>query len=210
MMNAEISAAQIERTVANLQKNGFRVVRCATAAQAAEFLLGEAKPGQSAGSGGSLPLTQLGLLEKLETRGVRVIRHVGPGIDPQNSPRLMREELLADLYFCSANAITEQGWIFNTDGAGNRVAATILGPPEVYIVAGINKLVTDIPAAERRLTQIAPYNCQRLHFSTPCAATGVCEDCDSPDRSCRVEVIMKRPPRTVRITVVLVDAELGV
>ena len=197
-------------TAANLLKNGFHVVRCANANEAAEYCLAQAKPGMSAGSGGSLTLQQLGLLEALEAKGVEVIYHYGHDLTPAERRFNMRRELMADIYFCSANAITEQGWIFNTDGMGNRVAATILGPERVYIVAGTNKIVTDLAAAERRITEIAPYNCKRLNFDTPCAITGVCEDCDSPDRSCRVYVTLKRPPRSVDITVVLVDEELGV
>ena len=197
-------------TAANLLKNGFHVVRCANANEAAEYCLAQAKPGMSAGSGGSLTLQQLGLLEALEAKGVEVIYHYGHDLTPAELRFNMRRELMADIYFCSANAITEQGWIFNTDGMGNRVAATILGPERVYIVAGTNKIVTDLAAAERRITEIAPYNCKRLNFDTPCAITGVCEDCDSPDRSCRVYVTLKRPPRSVDITVVLVDEELGV
>ncbi len=204
-----VQANNIERAVANLLKNGFHVVRCATSDEAAAFCLDQAEPGMSAGSGGSMTLQQLGLLEKLEAKGVDVIYHVGHGLTPQERRLNMRRELMADVYFCSANAITEQGWIFNTDGAGNRVAATILGPEHIYIVAGTNKIVSDLAAAERRVAQIAPLNCQRLHYDTPCAETGVCEDCDSPDRSCRVQVILKRPPRTVDITVVLVDESLG-
>ena len=199
----------IERTAANLLKNGFHVVRCQTSKEAADYCLAQAEPGMQAASGGSLTLTQLGLLEALEAKGVQIIRHKGPNISKAEGRLLMRQELLADIYFCSANAITEDGWIFNTDGTGNRVAATILGPEHIFIVAGVNKIVTDLEAAEQRLREIAPYNCQRRHSDTPCAITGVCADCDSPDRSCRVEVIMKRPPRTVDITVVLVDEELG-
>ena len=200
----------VDLTAANLLKNGFHVVRCKTAKEAAEYCLAQAKPGMSADSGGSLTLQQLGLLEALEAKGVEVIYHYGHDLTPAERRFNMRRELMADIYFCSANAITEQGWIFNTDGAGNRVAATILGPEKVYIVASTNKIVSDLAAAERRVAEIAPYNCQRLHFDTPCALTGVCEDCDSPDRSCRVQVTLKRPPRTVDITVVLVDEKLGV
>lgn len=204
-----LTMTRLERTAANLLKNGFHVVRCQTAAEAAAYCLAQAEPGMSAGCGGSLTLTQMGLMDALEDRGVELIKHYGPGMSKAESRLNMRRELLADLYFCSANAITEQGWIFNTDGAGNRVAATILGPERIFIVAGYNKLVSDIPAAERRVAEIAPYNCRRLHYDTPCAISGVCEDCDSPDRSCRVQVTLKRPPRTVDITVVLVDEELG-
>ena len=41
---------------------------------------------------------------------------------------------------------------------------------------------------------ILPGNTIRLNKNTPCARTGVCSDCDSPDRICRVTVILDRKP----------------
>ena len=47
----------------------------------------------------------------------------------------------ADTFISGANAITEDGKIFNIDGNGSRVAPIIYGPEQVIIVAGINKIV---------------------------------------------------------------------
>ena len=54
-----------------------------------------------------------------------------------------------------------------------------------------------------------PPNCRRLGKKTPCAATGVCADCDSPDRICKVTVVFDRKPTGVACEVVLVDEDLG-
>ena len=54
-----------------------------------------------------------------------------------------------------------------------------------------------------------PPNCRRLGKRTPCAATGVCADCDSPDRICKVTVVMDRKPTGTCATVALVDEDLG-
>lgn len=199
----------VSRTIANLEKNGFHVQHFNSGEEAAQWCLSQARPGLTAACGGSLTLSQLDLAERLQELGVDLVRHSGPGLSKEEARLNMRRELLADLYFCSANAITEQGWIFNTDGTGNRVAATILGPERVFLVVSVDKIVPDLAAAQARVARIAPLNCQRLKFDTPCALSGRCEDCDSPARSCRVEVTLKRPPRTVDITVVLVDEKLG-
>ena len=54
-----------------------------------------------------------------------------------------------------------------------------------------------------------PPNCRRLNKQTPCAVTGECADCSSPDRICMVTVVMDRRPRSTDVHVVLVDEDLG-
>lgn len=47
----------------------------------------------------------------------------------------------------SANAITCEGEIVNIDGRGNRVAATIFGPPVIIAVTGVNKITDSLEDA---------------------------------------------------------------
>ena len=54
-----------------------------------------------------------------------------------------------------------------------------------------------------------PPNCRRLGKRTPCAATGVCADCDSPDRICKVTAIFDRRHTGMPTKVIVVDADLG-
>ena len=47
--------------------------------------------------------------------------------------------------------MTEEGELYNIDGNGSRVAPMIYGPKQVIIIAGINKLVSNLEEAERRV-----------------------------------------------------------
>ena len=107
--------------------------------------------------------------------------------------------------------LAEDGRLVNIDGNGNRVAASINGPRRVCYVVGRNKIVAGgVDDAIARVKRCAcPPNCRRLGKKTPCAATGVCADCDSPDRICKVTVVFDRKPTGVACEVVLVDEDLG-
>ena len=37
--------------------------------------------------------------------------------------------------------MTTDGCLYNIDGNGNRVSAMIYGPKDVYVVAGVNKIL---------------------------------------------------------------------
>ena len=52
-----------------------------------------------------------------------------------------------DIYLSSANGLSETGEIVNIDGSGNRLASMLYGHEALYIVAGVNKLAPDLPAA---------------------------------------------------------------
>ena len=204
------NSSRVERTIAALQRHGFEAVYFAQRGPALAWLAAQVKPGDSVGLGGSLTLQQLGVDELLRAKGAEVLWHWQPGLNLEQQREIYYRCLRAELYLCSANAISEDGCILNVDGRGNRVAASIFGPQRVCIVAGVNKLVPDVDAAYKRVEQIAaPRNCELKGMDTPCAKTGVCADCTGDSRSCRVYVLMKRPPRITPICVALIDEELG-
>ena len=106
--------------------------------------------------------------------------------------------------------MTEEGFLFNVDGRGNRVAASLFGPERVYTVVGKNKLCADLAAAQRRLADIAaPLNAKRLGCQTPCAITGKCVDCQGSTRICRLYVELRQAPRDTASTVVIIGEDLG-
>ena len=123
---------------------------------------------------------------------------------------MRRRILTADVFVCSSNAITEDGKLYNVDGTGNRVAAMTFGPRKVVLACGINKIVKDVDEAERRVREwAAPMNARRLGLETPCAKTGLCSDCSSPQRICNIRsLLVKRPLRT-DFTVLLIGERLG-
>ena len=74
----------------------------------------------------------------------------------------------------------------------------------------MNKAAKDVAEAIDRVHLTAtPMNCVRLNKQTPCAATGVCADCLSPDCICNQVVITRRSGIQGRIKVILIGEELG-
>jgi hypothetical protein len=123
----------------------------------------------------------------------------------------MRRQLTCDLFLTGTNALTMDGCLVNIDATGNRAAAMFFGPDKVIVVAGRNKIVNgDIDDAVRRIKGCAsPPNTRRLNFKTPCASTGLCSDCSSPDRICRITTIIDRKPRQTDLRVLVVNEDMG-
>lgn len=199
----------IDQALAALTKHGFQTAHFSDIEEAVDWLEAEIPVGATIGVGGSVTVRSSGVLERLAARGSKILDHWLPELSADDKKELFYQTQRADAYLCSANAITADGFILNVDGMGNRLAAHCYGPKRLYLLAGVNKLVADVPAALERVEKIAPINCKRKGFQTPCAQTGECCDCDSPDRSCRAYLLLRRPTRAVPVTVVLVDQELG-
>lgn len=194
--------ADFETLRKNLESNGFEVSCFATAAEACDYL-DKKLDGKTVGHGGSVTLQEMGLLDRLESHAV-LYRHQPGNIPP--------EAAAAQVYLCSVNGLAETGEIINIDGTGNRVASTMYGHEELYLVVGKNKIAPDYDSALWRARNIAsPRNAQRLGRKTPCAARGdQCYNCSSPERICRgLNVLWKKPFGIKRAEVVLIDQELG-
>ncbi|MFW5896868.1 MAG: LUD domain-containing protein, partial [Bacillota bacterium] len=96
------------------------------------------------------------------------------------------------------------------DGTGNRVASMVYGPDKVVVIAGANKIADDLDEALKRSRRVAaPINALRLNLDTPCAETGYCVDCESPNTICAVTVVMEKRPSETEVIVVLVPEDLG-
>lgn len=162
------------------------------------------------GIGGSKTLETLGIAELLQDRGHTIFWHNQPGLAPDVSMAYRHSQLSCDVFLTSTNALTLKGELVNKDGIGNRVAAMFFGPKKVIVIAGVNKIVADLNAAEERIrTVAAPLNNKRLNRPNPCVKTGVCMDCQGPTRICNVTtIISKRPPAT-DVTVLVVGEALG-
>ncbi len=191
MMSVEICRKLVE----SLKKRGFEAEFAATRDDAVRIVLAEAVNASSVGWGGSETVKELGLREAMADAGKEIRDH----------------QLEMDLFLLSANAVTLDGRIVNIDGRGNRVAASIAGPKRVVYLIGRNKIVDGgIDAAIERIKRFAcAPNCRRLGKRTPCAETGICADCDSPDRICKVTAVFDRKPTGISAKVVVVDSDLG-
>jgi hypothetical protein len=199
------------KAVASLVKNGFGAVYCATPQDAFDCIIREAADAVSVGFGGSMSITGLEVEARLREMGREILNHANPALSRDERMDVMRRQLTCDLFLSGTNALTLSGELVNIDATGNRVAAMFFGPRKVVVVAGRNKLVdgTVHDAIQRVKNWATPPNAKRLNFKTPCASTGFCSDCNSPDRLCRVTTIIDRKPRFTDLRVLVVNADLG-
>lgn len=203
-----------ERCRQNLIRRGFDA-RIAASVEEAQQLLWqeiEAASPETISFGDSMTVQATGILERIR-RDARY--RLFDGFD-RTMPRaerleIRRQGMLADLYLTGINAVTEDGALLWLDMIGNRIAPIAFGPRKVLLTVGRNKIVPTREAAEERIRTIAaPRNIARHpDFRTPCAETGICSDCYSEDRICNTHLRMERCFPRQRITVVLIDEELG-
>jgi hypothetical protein len=200
-----------EKAVEALGQNGFTAIYCRTVQEARDYILQEAAAAHSVGFGGSRTIVDLNVQNELTSQGKEILNHGTPLLSPEAKMAVMRRQLTCDLFLTSSNAVTLSGWLVNIDGNGNRVAAMTFGPKQVIVVAGRNKLVegTMEAAIQRIKNYAAPPNARRLNLNTPCAKTGFCSNCSSPDRICRITTVIDRKSKTMDIRVLVVNADLG-
>ena len=218
-----------------LKRNNFNGYYFSNRNQALEHLLGSIPPGATVGFGDSETVQQIGLPGALHDRGQKLISPFWED-DPRTYvfPRTEKarqattDALSADYFIAGINAITLDGKIVNTDAGGNRVAGIIFGPKRVILVAGANKIVTNVEAATERIKKVAaPLNARR-HMEhgignllrsipiasgaerppgPPCALTGECFDCDTCLICCSTVILEHQ--LYPRIEVILVGEKLG-
>ena len=158
--------------------------------------------------GGSMSLDEIGLKEAVEKAGHDLLRRE-KYVTPEEKREWFAKQTLADVFLMSTNAITLDGELVNIDGSGNRVACRAFGPEEVIVVAGMNKVVTDVEEGVARSRNFAaPPNTVRLGCDTPCAKVGQCGNCLTNTICCQI-LVTRASSISGRIKVILVGEELG-
>lgn len=199
-----------QKCVKNLTGHGFDAHFVQTVEEARELALKIVSGCKTFGFGGSSTVRELGILEELRERGDTIHDHWQDGLTNEQILDIRLRQGRCDCFFCSANAVSLTGEIINVDGAGNRTSAMSFGPKKVIIVAGMNKVTPDIESSLRRVREIAgPMRAKSLGLETPCAETGICMDCNSPQRICRITTILHRRPSLTDASVILINRELG-
>lgn len=195
--------------IKNMEKRQMKAYYAPDKKAALELLLSLIPDGSSIGYGGSVTLGEIGALEALDSPKYRLIKRENAKTD-EEVEKVFKEILFCDVFLMSSNAITVDGELVNVDGRGNRISFLAYGPKSVILVAGMNKITADVDSGINRIkTLAAPMNAVRLGRSTPCAATGVCVNCQSPDCICANTIITRRSHANGRIKVILVGEELG-
>lgn len=195
--------------IKNLEKRGMEGYYFENSADMAAAILDMMPKGSVVSWGGSASLTESGMMDALRANDYTLIDRAAAKTD-QERRDIYARTVMSDYYFCSTNALTLEGELVNIDGNGNRVACIIHGPAHVMLIVGMNKVVKDIDSAIKRVrTNACPPNAIRLHMNTPCAVTGKCADCLSPECFCNQIVVTRRSRHAGRIKVFLVGEELG-
>ncbi len=208
----------IEKVLENLKKNNMEAYFLESREEVVPLVKKLVAEGSTVSIGGCMTAKETGVTELLQSGYYRFLDRAREGITPEEIKQVYRDTFSADAFFCSANAITEQGELVNVDGNANRIAALLFGPDQVIVIAGVNKLVKDVESGFKRIKEVAaPLNTKRLDCATYCKETGVCvaldgpigSGCGSNQRIC-CNYLVSGPQRTAgRIKVILVNEELG-
>jgi len=191
---------------------------------AAEKVLELIPIGSIVGLGDSSTVRRLGLLEKLEENEIKVLNpfkahdaQIDPAEAYEYTEKTSRAATLCDVFLAGSNAITQDGRIVNVDAAGNRVSGMFWGHSLSIIVVGRNKIVKDLDDAFHRIRHVIAPNHTFIKTTgaggdppkIPCAKTGECKDCRSPQRVCNVFTIIESKPLRTTINVIIVNEDLG-
>lgn len=199
-------AATLIKNLTKRQMEGFYCPDSETAVKKALSLMPE---GASVAWGGSMTLSETGLMKAVKAGPYEIIDR-DSAATPEERRALYGRICCADFFLMSTNAITLDGELVNVDNTANRVSFLCFGPQHVIILAGMNKLVMDSAAGyDRARNMAAPPNTIRLNRKTPCAATGRCGDCFTPESICCQTLITRRSAIPGRIKVILIGEELG-
>lgn len=196
--------------IKNLAKRNMEAFYCETKEDAVKLAMDLMKDAKTVGMGGSESIKECGLLDAVKASETLHFIDRYSAKTSEEGKKLFLETMAADYFLMSSNAITIDGELVNIDGNANRLACLLHGPEHVIILAGMNKVVEDVDSGIERIgIYAAPPNAARLGTKTPCAVTGHCEDCQSPDCMCCQIVVTRRSRHAGRIKVILVGEELG-
>lgn len=211
---------RIDKVGENLKKNNMEYYYAETKEDVAAIVKGLLKKGDVITHGGSVSMIECGVKELISSPDYSYLDR-SKATTPEEIKQVYRDAFSADVYITSANAITENGVLYNVDGNSNRIAAIAFGPDSVIVIAGYNKIVSNLEEAELRVKrEAAPPNCVRLDCKTYCKETGECvslskadrqisDGCSGDGRICCNYLISAQQRHKGRIKVIIVGEELG-
>ena len=199
----ELLAAKVMK---GLESRNMSAYWARTREEAREIALSLIPGGASVTMGGCTSAREIGLVDALRGEDYNFIDR--DAYEDKRAAMLAAYD--ADVFLTSCNAMTQDGVMVNIDGNANRVSAIAQGPRTVIFIVGMNKIADDIDGAMKRARNVAaPINAQRFGLSTPCAKTGACMNCKSPDTICCQFLITRFSRHPGRIHVILVNDSLG-
>ncbi len=138
-----------------LRARGFGVVTPSSAADARCIVLEMLPAGASVHTGASATLAALGITETIEgSDDVTAVRPLIGTMDrATQGDEIRRLGAAPDVMLASAAAVTEDGRILLASGSGSQIGPIASGAGRVILVIGAQKVVRDLDAAFRRLTE---------------------------------------------------------
>lgn len=202
--------AKIKTVIKNLEKRNITGHYCDAKEDAVQAIKSLIPEGSEVSWGGSATLDEIGIKTALADGNYK-INDPMKATDPAEGLKLRKAALQADVFLSGLNAVTMDGEIVNIDGRGNRVSAILFGPDKVILIAGANKIVLDEKdAVDRIRSDACPPNALRLGLKTPCALTGMCQECLVKGNTICSHIVTTRFSMTEdRMHVVLVNETLG-
>ena len=195
-----------QKVIKGLSSRNMTGYYAATREEAKAIALGLIPEHSSVAMGGAMSAHEIGLVDALKTDRYRFLDR--DQASDKRAAMLLAYD--ADWFLSSVNAMTEDGVLINIDGNANRVSAIAQGPKHVLFIVGMNKVCNDVDGAMKRARNVAaPTNAQRFGLNTPCAKTGACMNCKSPDTICCQFLITRFSRHADRIHVILVNDNLG-
>lgn len=195
-----------QKVIKGLESRNMKGYYAASKDEALKIALELIPEESSVSMGGAMSAHEIGLVDALKNGKYNFIDRDAA----EDKRAAMLAGYDADYFLTSANAMTEDGVMVNIDGNSNRVSAIAQGPKHVLVIVGMNKICDDVDGAMKRARNVAaPINAQRFGLSTPCAKTGSCMNCKSPDTICCQFLITRYSRHADRIHVILVNDTLG-
>lgn len=195
-----------QKIIENLSKRNMTGYFAKDREEALKIALSLIPEGSTVTQGGSVSTAEIGLKDALINGNYDFIDR--DNYADKNEAAL--KAYSADVFLGSCNAVSEDGILVNIDGNSNRVSAYAFGPKKLVLVVGMNKVAPDVDSALKRARgTAAPTNAQRFNLNTPCAKTGSCMNCMSPDTICCQFLITRYSRHKDRIHVIFVNEDLG-
>jgi hypothetical protein len=198
---APADSAQLQALTTRLRERNFEVlvVDDADRAKAAVFAL--LPEGAEVHSGKSKTLENAGIFDKLMKSGrYNFLRTRLRQMNYETQAREIRKLGAApDFMLGSVQAVTEAGQLVAASGSGSQIGPYAFGAGHLILVIGSQKVVPDLDAALRRITEhVQPYEDMRLR-----------EQMGEGSQLARV-LILERDFRPGRTTIILVREPIGV
>ncbi len=200
-----------------LVKNNMAAFIANDSIEAVEIARSLVHEGDTISFGGTQSVVQSGVMDMLKKGNYNLLDR-SKCESREEVEELYRKSFFADCYFCSSNAVTLNGELYNVDGNSNRVAAICYGPKSVVMIVGYNKIVKNLDDAVERVKRVAaPLNSKRLNCKTYCLNAeecmgidgGMTSGCQSDERICCNYLVSARQRQKERIKVILVGESLG-